>query len=304
MNGVLVIDKPAGPTSHDVVARVRRALGTRRIGHTGTLDPLATGVLPLVVGTATRLASLLSAGEKEYVAGIRLGLATETYDATGRDAVPPPPPGVTVGEVERALENFRGTFDQVPPAYSAKKIDGVRAYQLARKRTPVQPSAVRVTVHRLTMENCSDGLVVVRVRASAGFYVRSLAHDLGLKLGCGGHLETLRRAGAGSFVEKDAVSLTAVEKERHDAARWILPLEQLLPDIPAVVLSDRDRARVTHGADVAPALSFVERADDGNPRLLVGADVTHRRLFDTGGRLVALAEMRPGGFLHPVIVLV
>jgi tRNA pseudouridine55 synthase len=142
------------------------------------------------------------------------------------------------------------------------------------------------------------------VRASAGFYVRSLAHDLGLKLGCGGHLETLRRAGAGSFVEKDAVSLTAVEKERHDAARWILPLEQLLPDIPAVVLSDRDRARVTHGADVAPALSFVERADDGNPRLLVGADVTHRRLFDTGGRLVALAEMRPGGFLHPVIVLV
>jgi len=304
MNGVLVIDKPAGPTSHDVVARVRRALGTRRIGHTGTLDPLATGVLPLVIGTATRLASLLSGGEKEYIAGIRLGLATETYDATGRDAVPPPPRGVTVGDVERAIENFRGTFDQVPPAYSAKKIDGVRAYKLARKRTPVQPQAVRVTVHHLTIENCSDGLVVVRVRASAGFYVRSLAHDLGLKLGCGGHLETLRRVGAGSFLEEDAVSLSAVEQERQDAARWILPLERLLPEIPAVVVSDRDRARVTHGADVALGVSFVEGSDEENPRLLVGEDVTHRRLFDTAGRLVALAEMRPGGFLHPVIVLV
>jgi len=304
MNGVLVIDKPAGPTSHDVVARVRRALGTRRIGHTGTLDPLATGVLPLVIGTATRLASLLSGGEKEYIAGIRLGLATETYDATGRDAVPPPPQGVTVGDVERAIENFRGTFDQVPPAYSAKKIDGVRAYKLARKRTPVQPSAVRVTVHHLTIENCSDGLVVVRVRASAGFYVRSLAHDLGLKLGCGGHLETLRRVRAGAFGEKDAVGLSAVEEARHDAVRWILPLEQLLPEIPAVVVSDRDRARVTHGADVAPGVSFVNGPDEGDPRLLVGEDVTHRRLFDTAGRLVALAEMRPGGFLHPVIVLV
>jgi tRNA pseudouridine55 synthase len=205
--------------------------------------------------------------------------------------------------VERALENFRGTFEQLPPAYSAKKIDGVRAYKLARKRTPVQPSAVRVTVRHLAIESCSDGLVVVRVRASAGFYVRSLAHDLGLKLGCGGHLETLRRVRAGSFVEEDAVSLSAVEEERQDAARWILPLEQLLPDIPAVVLTDRDRERVTHGADV-PAPSLVEGSSDGNPRGVVGEDVTHRRLFDTAGRLVALAEMRPGGFLHPVIVLV
>src|SRR4051812_11450172 len=137
MNGLLVIDKPAGPTSHDVVARARRALGTRRIGHTGTLDPLATGVLPLVIGAATRLASLLSAGEKEYIAKIRLGLATETYDAFGRESVPPPPAGITSGDIEVALDDFRGAFDQIPPPYSAKKIDGVRAYTLARKRTPV-----------------------------------------------------------------------------------------------------------------------------------------------------------------------
>lgn len=307
MNGVLVIDKPAGPTSHDVVARVRTALGTRRIGHTGTLDPLATGVLPLVIGTATRLASLLSGGEKEYVAGIRLGLATETYDAAGRDGVPPPPsPGITLADVEGVLEHFRGTFEQAPPPYSAKKIDGVRAYKLARKRTPVQPPAVRVTVHQLTIENCSDGLVVIRVRASAGFYVRSLAHDLGQKLGCGGHLETLRRVRAGPFVEQDSVMLSAIERERGNAAQWIVPPEQLLPDIPAVVLSDRDRERVTHGADVAPDPSLVEGSADADPRPVVGAELTlhRRRLFDTSGRLVALAEVRPGGFLHPLIVLV
>ncbi len=303
MNGVLVIDKPAGPTSHDVVARVRKTLGTRRIGHTGTLDPLATGVLPLVIGTATRLASLLSGGEKEYVAGIRLGLATETYDAFGRDGVPLPPPGITATDVEGALEDFRGSFEQVPPPYSAKKIDGIRAYKLARTRTPVQPSAVRVTVHQLAIEHCSDGLVVVRVRTSAGFYVRSLAHDLGQKLGCGAHLETLRRVRAGAFGEQDSVRLSEVEREGEDAARRIVPLEQLLPDIPAVVLSDRDRERVTHGADVMPAPSRVEGAD-GSPRSVVGADLTRRRLFDTAGRLIGLAELRSGGSLHPVIVLV
>ena len=293
MNGVLVIDKPAGPTSHDVVARARRTLGTRRIGHTGTLDPLATGVLPLVIGRATRLASLLSGGEKEYIASIRLGLATETYDAAGRETIPPPPPGISTRDVDAALDDFRGTFNQMPPPYSAKKIDGVRAYKLARNRTPVQPSAARVTVHHLAIENCSDGLVVVRVRASAGFYVRALAHDLGTKLGCGAHLEMLRRVGAGSFTESDSVRLSTIEAEGIEARRWILPLEQLLPDIPAVVLSDHDRERAAHGAQIR---------SEGPP--LNGADTTRRRLVDAGGHLVAVAELRPDGLLHPVIVLV
>jgi len=295
LNGVLVIDKPVGPTSHDVVARARRALGTRRIGHTGTLDPLAAGVLPLVVGSATRLASLFSGGDKEYVAGIRLGLATETYDAAGRESVPPAPAGITRDEVDVALEAFRGSFDQFPPPYSAKKIDGVRAYTLARKRAPVQPTAARVTVHHLTIEDYSDGLIVVRVRASAGFYVRSLAHDLGSKLGCGAHLEQLRRVRAGTFTEGDAVMLSTLEQEGIDAARRIVPLEQLLPEIPAVVLTERDRERVAHGGDVHA---------EGDPRQIVGAGTTRRRLVDGSGRLVALAEMREGGVLHPVIVLV
>jgi tRNA pseudouridine55 synthase len=295
MNGVLVIDKPAGPTSHDVVDRVRRALRTRRIGHTGTLDPLATGVLPLVIGCATRLASLLSAGDKEYVAGIRLGLATETYDASGREGIPPSPPGLTAEAIETTLEDFRGTFDQLPPPYSAKKIDGVRAYKLARKRTAVQPTAARVTVHHLAIENCSDGLVVVRVRASAGFYVRSLAHDLGHKLGCGAHLETLRRVRAGSFSERDAVLLSTLESEGVEGAQRIVRLEQLLPEIPPVVLSDRERERVAHGGDIHA---------EADPPPAVGPGITRRRLFDATGRLVAVAELRPGGLLHPIIVLV
>jgi tRNA pseudouridine55 synthase len=295
MNGVLVVDKPAGPTSHDVVARVRRVLGTRRIGHTGTLDPLATGVLPLVIGSATRLASLLSSGEKEYVAAIRLGLATETYDAVGRESVPAPPIGISAGDVDAALESFRGTFQQAPPAYSAKKIDGVRAYTLARKRTPVQPASARVTVHHLAVEHYIDGLVVVRVRASAGFYVRSLAHDLGQKLGCGAHLESLRRVRAGEFTEEDAVILSTLERPGAEGARWILPLEQLLAEIPAVALNDRDSERARHGADVP--------SGDGG-RLEIGAATTRRRLFDAAGRLVAIGELRPGDVLHPVIVLV
>src|SRR4051794_19350465 len=146
MNGVLVIDKPEGPTSHDVVARARRALGTRRVGHTGTLDPLATGVLPLVVGRATRLASLFSGSEKEYEAGIRLGLATDPYDAAGRTGpVPAAPDGIDPDTIESALEAFRGTYLQSPPAYSAKKIDGVAAYTLARRNEAVQPSPVTVS---------------------------------------------------------------------------------------------------------------------------------------------------------------
>jgi len=296
MNGVLVIDKPAGPTSHDVVARARRALGTRRIGHTGTLDPLATGVLPLVIGNATRLASLLG-GEKEYVAGIRLGLATETYDAFGRKAVPPAPSGITIDDIERGLESFRGTFDQLPPLYSAKKIDGVRAYKLARNRKPVQPTAARVTVHRLEIESFEDGLVVVRVTAAAGFYVRSLAHDLGQNLGCGGHLESLRRVRAGAFTEQESVTLTELERDGADLTQWVVPVERLLPEIPAVVLADAQRDRALHGADV--------RDDESPPRPVVaGSDPALRRLFDAGGRLLGVAEVRPGGLLHPVIVLV
>ena len=295
MHGLLIIDKPAGPTSHDVVARARRALRTSRIGHTGTLDPLATGVLPLVIGSATRLASLLTGVDKEYVAGIRLGAATDTYDAAGWvGPAPEPPAAIDARVVDAALDEFRGTFDQMPPAYSAKKIGGVPAYKLARRRTPVQPAPVEVTVHGLTLEGYAEGLALVRVTASAGFYVRSLAHDVGQRLGCGAYLESLRRVRAGSYPETSATALADIEREGIAAGRWIVPLDQLLPEIPAVVLSERAVKRAEHGNEIA--------AEDSSVTGLYPS--AKYRLLDSTGRLIAIAEARPGGLLHPVTVLV
>lgn len=295
IDGVLVIDKPAGPTSHDVVARMRRVLGTKRIGHTGTLDPFATGVLPLVVGRATRLASFLSGDDKEYDAGVRLGLATETYDGTrlSGEAVPAPP-GIDREAIEAALDRFRGSFDQKPPPYSAKKIEGVPAYKLARTNRPVELRPVPVTVRELALVDYGHGLARIRVRATAGFYVRSLAHDLGRVLGCGAHLETLRRTRAGIFGLDASVPLPEAEADPERAAAAAVPLDRLLSDIPAVTLNQRGTWRAAHGNDVTAA-------DVVGP---FGAPDGRRRLLDDTGQLLGIAETRPGGALHPVLVLV
>jgi tRNA pseudouridine55 synthase len=300
LDGVLVIDKPAGPTSHDVVARVRRALGTSRIGHTGTLDPLATGVLPLVVGRATRLASLFSGAEKEYDAGVRLGLATDTYDAAHLSGpVPEAPPGIGADAIEAAMQEFRGTYTQGPPAYSAKKINGVAAYKLARRNEPVQPRAVTVTVHRLTLLSYANGLAHLRVHCTAGFYVRSLAHDLGARLGCGAHLESLRRVRAGAFDESTAVPLGDVESEGPAASGRLVPLNLLLPHLPGLVLNERGAQRASHGNDVTSADLAASASSETAPET-----EDRCRLLDTAGMLLGIAERRPSGLLHPVIVLV
>jgi tRNA pseudouridine55 synthase len=298
IDGVLVVDKPSGPTSHDVVARVRRALKTKRVGHTGTLDPMATGVLPLVIGRATRLASLLSSDRKSYDAAVRLGCATDSYDAAERIAAglaPPPAPDIQRAQVEAALEAFRGEFMQTPPTYSAKKIGGIAAHRLARRDRPVEPAPVRVTVHELSHLGLDDGLVRLRLTVSAGFYVRSLAHELGQKLGCGGHLEALTRTAAGAFALDGAVPLDQVEAEGPDAERHLIPMERLLPEIPGVRLNGRGTTRVSHGNWVGPA----EFADDGQ-RISEGKV----RLLDDAGRLLAIANATHDGLLHPAVVLV
>lgn len=300
MNGILVVDKPRGPTSHDVVARVRRAIRTRRIGHTGTLDPLATGVLPLVVGRATRLASLYSGADKGYDAGVRLGAATDTYDAAGLEGpVPAPPPGIDAAAVEEALAHFRGPGLQYPPAYSAKKINGVAAYTLARRNEPVQPRAVPVTALRLILRSYEDGLACIDVDCSAGYYVRSLAHAIGVRLGCGGYLESLRRVRSASFDLAQSAPLEDIERQGPEAARWLVPLERLLPHLPAALLNERGARRASHGNDV------------GDEDLVVPAELTATggtpvrwRLLDESGMLLGIAESRHSGVLHPVIVLV
>jgi tRNA pseudouridine55 synthase len=307
MNGVLVVDKPAGPTSHDVVARARRALGISRIGHTGTLDPLATGVLPLVVGRATRLAQFLSGDEKEYDAGIRLGLATPTYDADGRlftdpatgepalsEPPPPAPAGIDAGQIEAALGRFTGTYFQSPPPFSAKKIGGMPAYKLARRNQPVDIRPVEVTVSSLRLARYAGGLACVSVTCSAGFYVRSLAHDLGELLGCGAHLETLRRTRAGDFTVSHAVPLAEVERMGIAAAGHLIAMSALLPLLPPVVVNDAGARRAAHGNALAPA-------DLAGPAARLGPRV---RVLDAQGTLLGIAEPAAGGLLHPVVVLV
>ncbi|HXG53746.1 MAG TPA: tRNA pseudouridine(55) synthase TruB [Vicinamibacterales bacterium] len=302
MDGVLIIDKPTGPTSHDVVARARRALRETRIGHTGTLDPLATGVLPLVIGRATRLASFLSSGDKGYEGLVRLGSATASYDAAERLAAgepPPPPPDVSRADIEEVLEAFRGTYLQAPPPYSAKKIGGIAAHRLARQNTPVQPVPVTVTVLDLALLGLEDGLARLRVTATAGFYVRSLAHDLGARLGCGAHLEALRRTRAGPFTLEEAVPLEIVEAEGTGAERRLIPLDALLPHLPAVRLNERGSRRASHGNAVA--LEDFESPDQG---VAMAIGTPHVRLTSASGTLLGIASPAPGWVLRPTIVLV
>lgn len=299
MNGVIVVDKPQGPTSHDIVAEARRALQMRRIGHTGTLDPLATGVLPLVIGQATRLSQFLTGAPKGYEATFRLGVATDTYDADG-EALRTVPfervTGVSDAEILDALEAFKGSFDQTPPPYSAKKIAGVRSYALARRQLEVRSAAVRVNVSRLELLERRGDRVCVRVEAAAGFYVRSLAHDLGERIGCGAHLDALRRYRSGPFTLDDAMTIEELRAGPEAAEAYVVPMERLLEDLPVIDLSDSGTIRARHGNALGPA--------DARPR---GGRIPPEgglcRLFSGEGRLVALARRSPGGSLQPVVVL-
>src|SRR5438445_3246982 len=252
MDGLLIVDKPAGPTSHDVVARMRRALREKRIGHTGTLDPAATGVLGLVLGRATRLAQFLTTSAKSYEAVVRFGFATDTGDAQGRATGPSRTTALpSRSEIDTALDVFRGTFLQQPPAFSAKKIDGKRSHKLARARIrdarlepsrssgpgtpapPALPAPVSVTAHRLEIVGVEADCVTLRVDCSAGFSVRSLAHDLGERLGVGAHLASLRRTRSGDFGLDRAIDLDTAERHPDRAAAAVIPLADMLPGLPA-----------------------------------------------------------------------
>ena len=306
MDGVLVVDKPAGPTSHDVVDRVRRATGIRRVGHTGTLDPFATGVLPLVVGRATRLAQFLSATDKSYDATIRLGFATDTYDATGRvvgRAGPSDPEGspagpaavLSCGDVARALATFVGRHEQIPPPFSAKKVAGVRSHVRARQGRPVQPGAVQVEVRSLELVAFEGDLASVRLTCSPGFYVRALAHAVGELLGVGAHLHSLRRTRSGGFEIVDATPLEVIEREGVQALQRLVPLSGTASHLPAVVISGPALDRAVHGALVGPAdVVGAPPAGYRGPIRLMGGD----------GTLVAIARPGPGaGTLHPFVVV-
>ena len=309
IDGVLVVDKPAGLTSHDVVARVRRALGIRRVGHLGTLDPMATGVLPLVVGKATRLASLLSPGRKTYDGLIRLGVVTDTYDTTGAvtgdrreqmAAGDPAPPSAEA--VAQAAEAFNGIFLQRPPPYSAKRIKGVRAYRLARRNLPVAPEPVEVTVHALDLVEVTPTHIRCRVTCDPGFYMRALAHDLGAALGCGACLEALRRESNGTFDLAGAIPFEELEQPAAAVAERMIPIGDLLPEAPRLVLTPHGATRARHGNDLTSAdVVSSDRAWTGTP-LPEGRGLA--RLYDGDGALLGIARSDAARILHPTIVVV
>jgi tRNA pseudouridine55 synthase len=265
MDGILIIDKPEGWTSHDVVARARRILREKRVGHTGTLDPFATGVLVLLVGRATRLAQFLVGAEKEYAATIRLGYATDTGDLTGERRAGGGAADCStlkLEDLEAALAPLRGEFGQVPPMYSAKKIAGKKLYELARKGEEVERKAVPVRVSEFEIavdENGGfsrrneDGTCDVRARVvcSAGTYVRALAELVGENLNTGAHLAALRRTRAGEFGLEHAVLLEELSQLVEEGREFLLPLEAALPRLPSAHLTAEEARRVRHGAAVA-----------------------------------------------------
>ena len=301
LSGVLVVDKPEGPTSHDVVTLTRRVLGVSRIGHTGTLDPLATGVLPLVIGRATRLAQFLTASDKTYEATIAFGRTTDTYDARGKDtsACDRRP---TRQQLDTALTGFRGQFEQTPPAYSAKNIEGERSYELARKaaRSTAAPAArpkpVVVNVRHLEVTSFDGDTATLSMTATAGFYVRSLAQDLGDALGCGAVLTALRRTRSGEFTLDAAVTLERVLRSpRDDLATRLIPMGQLLGDLPAVTLRGPDAlARLKNGVEMGPN-------DVVAP--VIGSAVIIRLLTPDGDLAGLARRAKTAGFLHGWVVL-
>ncbi len=278
ISGVLVVDKPVGMTSHDVVQVVRNGTGLRRAGHTGTLDPRASGVLVILVGPAVRLSEYVSASDKRYQAIIRLGSTTDTFDAEGKFTRSNQPVDVTEAQFEEVLKSFIGEIEQTPPPYSAVKVQGRKAYEMARQGEEVDLAPRKIQVHHLEVLEWAPPEVVVDVHCSSGTYVRSLANDLGEKLGCGAYLVGLRRTKSGRFSLRDATPLRKLQ-EAFTAGNWyqfLIPAAEALGDWPAVELSPDEVEAVRHGHRV--------KVKEGNTEAKV-------RGVSTQGELVALMEI-------------
>lgn len=292
MHGVVVIDKPAGLTSHDVVGRVRRRFGIRRVGHAGTLDPLATGVLVICIGSATRIVEYLSEGVKAYTAAVAFGVATDTQDVTGTVVATRDAAGVCAADVERAAAQFRGSIAQTPPMVSAVHHEGRRLYELARQGVEVERAARPVEVHRLEVSGFVPGSpagATLDIECGGGTYVRTLAADIGDALGVGGMMTALRRTRVGRFTLADAIDLDALAGDGAEGA--VLSVEGALSDWPAIHLDADGLSRVRHGQEVAATAPGPHERADGLALLL-----------DPDGRAAAIAR-RDDTVMRPIKVL-
>lgn len=289
IHGVLVLDKPAGPTSHDMVVELRRIFSGSKVGHIGTLDPFATGVLPLCVGKATRLAQYLGEGSKTYEAEIRFGFATETGDWTGKPVSEPVSVQLQSGQVEALLARFDGTFLQKPPLFSAQKIRGVPLYRYARQGKPVEAVPREVTVYEISVIRWENSRCWLHIQCSPGTYIRSIAADLGAALGCGAHLGSLRRTQAGEFGLSHAVDSAwfGQDVDRERLVQRVIPMESLLSGFPKLVLDEEGVRRIGHGAAVRS--SHVEDLHEW-AGLQAGSVPPTVRLFSPAGQLAAVAR--------------
>jgi len=301
-SGVLIIDKAAGMTSHDVVAVVRRILGIRQVGHFGTLDPFATGVLPLSVGKATRFAQFYLKSRKAYEGALRFGFSTDTYDATGKPATEPAAVELNPQTLEAAFRSFTGRIMQTPPPFSAKRVGGKRAYELARRHQPVKLKPVEVEVYALELLGVEGDRARFAVECSGGTYVRSLAHDIGQQMGCGAHLAGLRRTAVAEFDQSRAVTLEQLDASTREGklADFRVPLEALLPDCPELVVRGREEKSVRHGQmfELAQALRPGRGTMPGRSPV-----VSLLKILNPEHRLIAVARHVSGGVYHPHLVL-
>jgi tRNA pseudouridine55 synthase len=292
MNGVLIIDKPAGMTSHDVVNRVRRILGQRSVGHLGTLDPAATGVLPLVAGGFTRLAQFYTNSDKRYKGIIRFGFATTTYDAEGEPTAPAQEVILDGVQIRTLAGQFQGPLRQVPPPFSAKKVAGVPSYKLARKQKAVALEPVEVDVKEFAILDVAGDRVTFRAHVSSGTYLRSIAHDMGQKLGCGAHLDSLRRISVGEFAVEDAHTLEEVAAAANEGTSESLETlfihpRKLLPEIPCVTATDSTAALIRSG-------QAVNLPEFSRARLV--------KVFVGQKELIAIATRIAGSLFHAGVV--
>jgi tRNA pseudouridine55 synthase len=297
MDAVLVIDKPAGITSHDVVARVRRLLGERAVGHLGTLDPMATGVLPLLLGRYTRLAQFFGSADKTYEGAIRLGFATDTYDADGEPIGSPESVKVTLEQLRQGAAEFLGDIEQHPPKFSAKKIAGVPAYKLARKNQEVELKKVRVHVRSFDIHSVQEDRARFTAEVSAGTYVRSLAHELGIQLGIGAHLSELRRTRSGEFTLEQAVSFEDLDKMRESSqgatlenliAEIAVHPRKILAELPSVTVTEQSASLIANGR----AVNLPEFSPAHQVKVFLGPD-----------RLIGIVSRVAGTLFQPKVVL-
>jgi tRNA pseudouridine55 synthase len=289
MNGLLILDKPSGLTSHDVVSIVRRATGERSIGHLGTLDPMATGVLPLLLGKHTRLAQFFGKAEKHYTGSIRFGFATDTFDAEGVSASGPTALTQSLDELRALATRFHGSIDQIPPVYSAKKINGVPAHKLARAGKDVPVKAARITIHNFELTSLDGEIVEFVMHVSAGGYVRSVAHELGELAGCGAHLATLRRTQAGDFDLAQSLTVEELKALTPAEIEQRLPHPRtLLPEMPSVVVDEQTAGRIRNGMQV-------NVAEFSTAPLL--------KVFSGPRELLAIAQRIAGTLVQPIVVM-